>query len=390
MVNITKHSNFSSCYTEIMKITIASDSFKGSASSLEVAEAVERGIHRVDSSVVCDKFPVADGGEGLIQTLRHSSDELVKVRVHGPLFEEMESSYLKRGHTAVIEMAAASGLPLVPSDKLNPLETTTLGTGELMKHALENGCTELLIGIGGSATNDGGIGMASALGVRFLDGSGNDVVPAGKSLERIARIETDGLSPFVGKAVIRVACDVDNPLCGENGASTIYGPQKGATSEMIGRLDAGLHHLAVCAGKESAALEPGSGAAGGLGFALRVFCGAELESGITMVLSAIGIDRSLKTSDLVITGEGRIDGQSRRGKVPVGVAKLAKKYSLPVIAFAGDIGPGTESLYDAGIDAIVSTTNAAMKLDYAMSHSLELTEDAAFRTWHLVQTVQEI
>ena len=373
-----------------MKITIASDSFKGSASSLEVAEAIERGIHRVDSSVVCDKYPVADGGEGLIQTLRRDDDELVKLRIHGPLFEERESVYLKRGHMAVIEMATASGLPLVPPDKLNPLETTTLGTGELMKHAMEHGCTELLIGIGGSATNDGGIGMASALGIRFIDRSGNDVIPAGKGLDKIVQIKMDGLIPLVRKTVIRVACDVNNPLCGENGASAIYGPQKGATPAIIRRLDAGLHHLAVCAGKESVAQEAGSGAAGGLGFALRAFCNAELESGITLVLGAIGIDRSLKTSNLVITGEGRIDGQSKRGKVPVGVAKLAKEYNLPVIVFAGDIGPGTETLYDTGIDAIVSTTNAAMKLDYAMSHSLELTEDAAFRTWHLVQTVQKI
>lgn len=356
---------------------------------MEVAAAIEKGIHRVDSTVVCDKFPVADGGEGLIETLKRPGDKLIRVDVHGPLFEPVNAVYLKRENTAVVEMAEASGLPLVPPDKRNPLETTSLGTGELIKHALENGCNEFLIGIGGSATNDGGMGMAAALGIRFLDRTGNELKPSGKNLSKIAKIDTSGFLPLAEKAAFRVACDVDNPLCGENGASAVYGPQKGATPEMVAELDGGLRNLAACTGKKEEALRPGSGAAGGLGFALRVFCNASLESGIMLVLSAIGIDKSLQTSDLVITGEGRIDGQSKRGKVPVGVAALAKKYNLPVIVFAGDIGPGTESLYDMGIDAIVSTTNAAMKLEDAMAHSLELTEDAAFRTWHLIQCMQK-
>jgi glycerate kinase len=372
-----------------MKITIATDSFKGSADSLAVASAIEKGIHRVDSSVICDKFPVADGGEGLLETIRQPGDELIPVRACGPLFEEREAFYVRRGMTAVIETAVISGLPLVPQDRMNPLETTTFGTGELIRHALEHGCTELIIGIGGSATNDGGIGMAAALGARFLDSSGNEVPAAGKGLAGIRSIDMTGFCPLVRKASIRVACDVDNPLYGTTGASAVYGPQKGATPEMIAELDDGLRNLAERTGKETLALEPGSGAAGGLGFALRAFCGAKLESGITLVLKAIGIERSLTTSDLVITGEGRIDGQSSRGKVPVGVSKLAKQFGLPVIAFAGDIGPETENLYQLGIDAIVSTTNAAMALSYAMAHSLELTEDAAFRTWHLVQTVQQ-
>jgi glycerate 2-kinase len=373
-----------------MKITIATDSFKGSASSLEVAHAIERGIHRVDPTVICDTFPVADGGEGLIETLRRTGDTLVTVRVHGPLFEERQAHYLKRDTTAIIEMAESSGITLVPDGKLNPLETTTLGTGELMRHALENGCTELIIGIGGSATNDGGIGMAAALGFRFLDKTGAELVPAGKSLSSISSIDRSAVTPLLDNAVIRAACDVDNPLCGENGASAVYGPQKGATPAMICELDAGLMNLAVRTDCRILAEDPGCGAAGGLGFGLRSFCHAELESGITLVLGVIGIDKSLACANLVITGEGRIDGQSKRGKVPVGVARLAKKYNLPVIVFAGDIGPGTECLYDMGIDAIVSTTNAAMELKKAMSHSLELTEDAAFRTWHLIQSVQKI
>ncbi len=373
-----------------MKITIATDSFKGSASSLEVASAIERGIHRVNPSIICDKYPVADGGEGLIHTLKKEGDELINLEVHGPLFEKVNAFYLKRGTMAVIEMAAASGLPMVPEDKRNPLNTTTLGTGELLLHALENGCTELIVGIGGSATNDGGIGLLSALGAKFYNEKNEEVIPDGKALEKIVSTDFSSLTPLLEKANIRVACDVDNPLCGENGCSAIYGPQKGATPEIVKAMDNSLCNFAKLSNKEDVALMAGSGAAGGLGFALCGFCGAKLESGITLVLDLIGIGDSLKDSSLVITGEGKIDGQSVRGKVPVGVASLAEKYNLPVIAIAGDIGEGTEVLYDRGISAIVSTTNAAMPLAKAMARSLELTEDAAFRTWHLIEMAQKI
>jgi glycerate kinase len=373
-----------------MKVTIATDSFKGSASSLEVASAIERGIHRVNPNIICDKYPVADGGEGLIETLKIEGDEIVSINVHGPLFEETKAYYLKRDNMAVIEMAAASGLPMVPEDKRNPLNTTTLGTGELMRHALENGCTELIIGIGGSATNDGGIGLLQALGAKFLDKNNQQLTPSGKSLENITRVDLSELSALVAKADIRVACDVDNPLCGENGCSAIYGPQKGATKQIIKDMDGWLNNFAKVSNKEDVAKLPGSGAAGGLGFALSGFCGAKLESGITLVLDLIGIGASLKDSSLVITGEGKIDGQSVRGKVPVGVASLAAKYNLPVIALAGDIGEGTEILYSHGLSAIVSTTNAAMPLAQAMKRSLELTEDAAFRTWHLIEMAKKI
>jgi len=373
-----------------VKITIATDSFKGSASSLEVASAIERGIHRVNPSIICDKYPVADGGEGLIHTLKKEGDELINLEVHGPLFEKVNAFYLKRGTMAVIEMAAASGLPMVPEDKRNPLNTTTLGTGELLLHALENGCTELIVGIGGSATNDGGIGLLSALGAKFYNENNEEVIPDGKALEKIVSTDFSALTPLLAKANIRVACDVDNPLCGENGCSAIYGPQKGATPEIVKSMDKSLNNFAKISHKEDVALMAGSGAAGGLGFALCGFCGATLESGITLVLDLIGIGDSLKDSSLVITGEGKIDGQSVRGKVPVGVASLAEKYNLPVIAVAGDIGEGTEVLYDRGISAIVSTTNAAMPLAKAMARSLELTEDAAFRTWHLIEMAQKI
>ncbi|OJF76087.1 MAG: hypothetical protein BKP49_08005 [Treponema sp. CETP13] len=373
-----------------MKVTIATDSFKGSASSIEVARAIERGIHRVNPDVICDKYPVADGGEGLIDTLQKKGDEIITIPVHGPLFETVNASYLKRGAMAIIEMAAASGLPLVPEDKRNPLHTTTLGTGELVLHALENGCTELIIGIGGSATNDGGIGLLTALGAKFYDKNKKELVPDGKALQQLDSVDYSQMTPLLAKAHIRVACDVDNPLCGENGCSAIYGPQKGATPQIIAIMDKSLKNFATISNKEDAAKMPGAGAAGGLGFALCSFCGATLESGITLVLDLIGIEESLKDSSLVITGEGKIDGQSIRGKVPVGVATLASKYHLEVIAFAGDIGSDTEVLYDNGISAIVSTTNAAMPLSQAMGKSLELTEDAAFRTWHLIEMAKRI
>lgn len=373
-----------------MKVTIATDSFKGSATSIEVARAIERGIHRVNPNIICDKFPVADGGEGLIQTLQKEGDEIISLQVHGPLFEYVEANYLKRGTTAVIEMATASGLPMVPEEKRNPLNTTSFGTGELLLDALEKGCTELIIGIGGSATNDGGIGLLSALGAKFYDKNKKELIPDGKALQEIQSVDFSNLNPLLNKSNIRVACDVDNPLCGENGCSAIYGPQKGATPEIVDIMDKSLRNLAKISNKEDIAEMAGAGAAGGLGFALCSFCGAKLESGITLVLDLIGIGESLKDSSLVITGEGKIDGQSVRGKVPVGVASLARKYNLEVIAFAGDIGSETEVLYEYGISAIVSTTNSAMPLKTAMERSLELTEDAAFRTWHLIEMAQKI
>ncbi|WP_320130678.1 glycerate kinase [uncultured Sphaerochaeta sp.] len=373
-----------------MKITIASDSFKGSASSLEVAKAMERGIHRVDPTVICDKFPVADGGEGLIATLQQEGDEEVTITVHGPLFEKRQASYLRRGKLAIIEMATASGLPLVPISQRNPMDTTSLGTGELILDALQKGCDDLIVGIGGSATNDCGIGMATALGALFYDKEGTIVIPTGKNISSIASIDTSRMHPALANAKIRVACDVDNPLCGPNGASAIYGPQKGATPEMVAILDSAMDTFSKIMEKQELADYPGAGAAGGLGFALMTFANAQLESGIALVLSVIGMEESLKSATLCFTGEGKIDGQSKCGKVPVGIAKLAKKYNVPVIAFAGDIGNGTESLYELGINAIVSTTNAAMPLEKAMARSLELTEDAAFRTFHLIRTCMEL
>ncbi len=369
-----------------MKVVIASDSFKGSATSLEVATAIERGILKADKNVKFVKFPVSDGGEGLIEVIESLSGYTKKtIIVNDPLFNKIQASYASNTDTAFIEMAAASGLPLVPMNKRNPLNTTTFGTGELIKDALENGAKKLVIGIGGSATNDGGIGMLCALGAKFYDSDNNELSPIGKSLNLITKVDFSSFYKNLKDVEISVACDVDNPLCGENGASYIYGPQKGADEETVEFLDKSLEKFSKVVCKEKEALEAGSGAAGGLGFALKAFLNAELKSGIELVLSAIGFEEAVSDADLVITGEGKIDGQSKRGKVPVGVAKLAKKFNVPVIALAGDIGKGTESLYDLGIDGIVSTTSRAMPLEEAMKHSLELTEDEAFRLWKILQ-----
>jgi len=371
---------------DYMKVVIASDSFKGSATSLEVATAIERGILKADKNVKFVKFPVSDGGEGLIEVIESLSGYTKKtITVNDPLFNKIQASYASNTDTAFIEMAAASGLPLVPMNKRNPLNTTTFGTGELIKDALDNGAKKLVIGIGGSATNDGGIGMLCALGAKFYDSDNNELSPIGKSLNLITKVDFSSFYKNLKDVEISVACDVDNPLCGENGASYIYGPQKGADEETVEFLDKSLEKFSKVVCKEKEALEAGSGAAGGLGFALKAFLNAELKSGIELVLSAIGFEEAVSDADLVITGEGKIDGQSKRGKVPVGVAKLAKKFNVPVIALAGDIGKGTESLYDLGIDGIVSTTSRAMPLEEAMKHSLELTEDEAFRLWKILQ-----
>ncbi|MGD1821207.1 MAG: glycerate kinase [Pleomorphochaeta sp.] len=369
-----------------MKVVIASDSFKGSATSLEVASAIERGILKADSSVEISKFPVSDGGEGLLEVIESLEGyKRITLKVKDPLFNEIEASYVRNEETAFIEMAAASGLPLVPDSKRNPLNTTTFGTGELIKDALDSGVYNLVIGIGGSATNDGGIGMLTALGATFYDNEENEVSPIGKSLDIIESYDFSNFHKSINNVKVSVACDVDNPLCGINGASYIYGPQKGADKDMVQFLDNSLNKFSKLVNKEDEALAPGSGAAGGLGFALKSFLNAELKSGIELVLSAIGFEEAVSKADLVLTGEGKIDGQSKRGKVPVGVAKIAKKFNVPVIAIAGDIGKGTEALYDLGIDGIVSTTSRAMPLAEAMKNSLELSEDEAFRLWKILQ-----
>lgn len=374
-----------------MRVLIASDSFKGSLSSLKVGEAVSEGVKRVLPDAEIKIIPIADGGEGTVDALVTAGEGQYLYRtVTSPLGEKIEAVLgMLPDRTAVIEMAAASGLPLVPPDKRNPLVTSTRGTGELIKYALDEGAGRIVIGIGGSATNDGGAGMAEALGVKFLDSLGQELPPGGASLLNLAVIDTAGLDARLKDAEITVICDVDNPLCGERGASAVYGPQKGADQEMVSLLEKSLARYAQLIEEQLkiSILEiPGAGAAGGLGGGLLAFTRAELKSGVEAVLQAIRFDEILTGFDIVITGEGRIDAQSAYGKVPKGVGSRAQKQGKPVIAIVGSMGEGAELLYDHGINAIVPIVNRPMSLDEAMGDAYNLIVQAAERTFRLLQT----
>ncbi len=373
-----------------MRVLVASDSYKGSLSSLKVGEAVSDGVRRVFPEATVRIIPIADGGEGTVQTLIYSGGgEYLYRMVTSPLGEKIEAFMgMLPDKTAVIEMAAASGLPLVPLAQRNPLLTTTKGTGELIKYALEEGAQRILIGIGGSATNDGGAGMAEALGVRFLDIEGQELPPGGASLINLHLIDTSGLDSRLNNVKIDVICDVDNPLCGERGASAVYGPQKGATNEMVSLLDEALSHYAKVIQEQlgTSILEiPGAGAAGGLGGGLLAFTKAELKSGTEAVLNTIRFDEILSEYDIVITGEGKIDAQSAYGKVPKGVGIRAQKEKKPVIAIVGSIGVGAELLYEHGITAIVPITDKPMNLDEAVQEAYSLVSNASERTFRLVR-----
>lgn len=359
-----------------MKLVIAPDKFKGSMTALEVADAVETGWRRVLPTTEIIKVPMADGGEGTVRSLVDATEgQLVEVKVTGPLGETRTAVYglLGDGETAVIEMSSASGLALVPREKRNPWITTTYGTGELIKAALGAGRRRLIIGIGGSATNDGGMGMAQALGVRFLDEEGRELGSGGGELARLARIDTSGMDLPALEVV--VACDVSNPLTGPEGASHIYGPQKGATPQMVAELDKALANMAQVV-KKDLGLEvshiPGSGAAGGLGAGLIAFLGAQLKPGVEIVLEVTGLAEKLVGANLVITGEGAMDGQTVYGKTPVGVAKVAKAQGIPVIAVVGSMGSGIEAVYGAGIDAVFTIVQGPCRLDEAIERGPEL------------------
>jgi glycerate kinase len=363
-----------------VNILLAPDSFKGSLSALEVAESLERGLRRANSKFKIKKLPMADGGEGTVRSLVDATGgKIITKRVTGPLGDEVEAFFgiLGNGETAVIEMAAASGLPLVSEEERDPTKTTTYGTGELIKAALEEGCQKLIIGIGGSATTDSGIGMAQALGVNFLDENGQEVGFGGKELKSIQNIDLSQLDSSIKGAQIQVACDVDNPLYGKNGAAYVYGPQKGATSKMVEELDDGLRHIAQVI-KKTLGLDvnnmPGAGAAGGLGAGLTAFLGAELKPGIDIVIEASKIEEIIQDIDLVITGEGMIDSQTIFGKTPIGVARVAKKYSLPVIGVAGSLGSGADEVYEHGIDALFSVVDKPMSLEDAIDRASILLE----------------
>ncbi|MFW5999644.1 MAG: glycerate kinase [Halanaerobiaceae bacterium] len=360
-----------------MKILIAPDSFKGNLTAMEVATNIEQGIKKGLPQAKTVKLPMADGGEGTVRSLVDASGgKIISHKVTGPLGNKVEAFFglLQEKKTAVIEMATASGLPLVPEAKMDPSRTTTYGTGELIAAALEYDIEKLIIGIGGSATNDAGVGMAQALGVKFLDSRGKEIGFGGGELKNIETIETSKLDPRLKNIQIEVACDVDNPLYGPEGAAHVYAPQKGAGEEMVKALDKNLRYFAERV-RNQLGIDlqsiPGSGAAGGLGAGLVAFLGAELRSGIDIVLEVNKIEEILSGVDVVITGEGKMDGQTVQGKTPIGVARKAKEFDLPVIAIAGEIGDQVEKVTEHEIDCIFTAVHRAVLLEEAMEFAPE-------------------
>ncbi|MBQ7340797.1 MAG: glycerate kinase [Oscillospiraceae bacterium] len=350
-----------------MKIVIAIDSFKGSLSSMQAGNAVKEAALRLKPDAAVVVKPLADGGEGTVEALAGFNAQIVELFVSDPIGRPVKAAYciLNDTNTAVIEMAASAGITLVSGEERNPLETTTYGVGELIRDAINRGCRRFIIGIGGSATNDGGTGMLTALGYEFLDGAGQPIPLGAKGLEKLYRIEDKNVLPQLKECTFRIACDVNNPLCGELGCSAVYGVQKGATLQMIRDMDLWLKSYALLAGADPEV--PGAGAAGGLGFAFLAFTNAELKSGIDIVLEEIRLEQEITDADLVITGEGRLDSQSVMGKAPVGVAKLAKKYGKTVIAFSGCVTEEAEVCNDHGIDAFFPVLRTVCTLEEALN-----------------------
>lgn len=355
-----------------MKVVIAIDSLKGSLSSMEAGTAIKDGIlaAKPDAEVIVK--PLADGGEGTTDALIEGMNgERIDLTVTGPMHTPVAAyyGYLKDTNTAVMEMASAAGITLVPDSEKNPLLATSYGVGEMINDAIQRGCRNFIIGIGGSVTNDGGIGMLKALGVRFLDENGEDAGEGGQALAKVARIDVSGMNPLLKECHIQVACDVNNPLCGENGSTYVYGPQKGVTEDMKKTLDEAMAHFARVT---SETLEndymntPGAGAAGGLGYAFLAYTGAALTPGIELILDAVGLEEELSGADVVVTGEGRLDFQTAMGKAPVGVARLAKKYNAKVIAFAGSVTKEATACNKEGIDAFFPILRSVCTLAEAM------------------------
>ena len=373
-----------------MKFLFASDSFKGTLSSECITRLLEESAGRIFPGCGTAGIPVADGGEGTIDAViaaLHGTYR--KITVHGPLMEETESFYGEfEGDSAIIEMAAASGLPMVPSDKRNPLHTSTYGTGELIRDALDRGYRKISIAIGGSATNDGGMGAMKALGVRFLDEDGKELDGRGEDLVRVADIDVSGMHPAVSASRFTVMCDVTNPLTGKDGATYTFGKQKGGTPEILDFLEGGMIRYAGLI-QEKLGVDvdgiPGAGAAGGLGAAFCVFLKATLKSGIDTVLDLVHFDEMLDGVDLVITGEGRMDWQSAFGKVPSGIGKRCRERNIPVVAIVGGMGDKAETIFDHGVDSIMTTINGAMELDEALDRAEELYASAADRTFRLLK-----
>lgn len=379
-----------------MKVVVAIDSLKGSLSSLEAGNAIKQGIKQVYQDAKIIVKPLADGGEGTVEALVSGMNGKIETVVAtGPLGDKIESSYgiIPEKRLAIMEMASIAGITLLSLKQRNPLYTTTYGLGEMIKDAISKGCNNFIIGIGGSATNDGGIGMLQALGFDLLDKDGNQVPLGARGLKDLVKIDDKNVLPELKKCQFKIACDVTNVLCGENGCSVVFGPQKGATSQMIKDMDQWLYNFANLAKKKyphSDALVPGTGAAGGLGFAFLTFVKATLESGIDIILETIDLKSDLKDVDVVVTGEGCLDRQSAMGKAPVGVAKMAKLYNKPVIAFAGSVTKEAKLCNQEGIDAYfpiirnITTLQEAMAKENA-KNNLTDTVEQVFRLWKIKQ-----
>ncbi|HHW57660.1 MAG TPA: glycerate kinase [Clostridia bacterium] len=376
-----------------MKILIAPDKFKESLSALKVADSIEKGILKIFPKAIIEKVPLADGGEGTVESLVNATGgKIIKTKAKDPLGRDIESFYgiLGDGKTAVIEMAAASGLYLLKDYERNPMITTTYGTGQLIKDALDRGCRKFIIAIGGSATNDGGAGMAMALGVKFYDKYGREIGLGGGELSKIYSIDTSNLDDRLKECEFVVACDITNPLIGENGASRVYGPQKGATKEMVEVLDKSLEHYGKLLEKyfhKKIIDVPGSGAAGGLGAGLMAFLNAQLKSGIEITMETLKLEEKIKEADIVISGEGKIDSQTAFGKTISGIAKLCKKHNKPLIAIAGTV-EDIENLYEIGVSSIFSIVEKPMSLEDAIKNAPTLLEKSAERIFRLVKTIK--
>ena len=372
-----------------MKVVIAPDSFKGSLTAFEVCDIVERDILQVFPTAEIKKVPISDGGEGLVRLLLTALDgQSIKIKVHDPLSRIIEAEYgVIGGHTAVIEMAAASGLPLLMKAELNPLLTNTYGTGELIVDAVKKrGCQKILLGIGGSATNDGGMGMAAALGIRFLDENHQELAPCGQNLARIMTIDRSRVDAVFSEVEFMIACDVDNPLCGDQGAAHIYGPQKGANEDMVVQLDNGLEHLGrlfeELAGRKLTERQ-GIGAAGGLALPLVGLYQASLKSGLEIVLDTIKFDELITGADLIVTGEGKTDHQSAMGKVISGIGRRGKNQQIPVVIVSGALEKGYESLFEQGVTAAFATYRNAESLEWHMENAEQLLYDTVVNIFRL-------
>lgn len=378
-----------------MKVLVAIDSFKGSLSSLDAGRAVEKAIHMVDTNIEVFVKPLADGGEGTVEALTSNSDsQIVELEVNGPLLTPVPGKYgiIRSTNTVVIEIALAAGLNLITPEERNPLNTSTYGVGELIKDGINKGYRRFIIGLGGSATNDGGVGMLSALGYEFLDKFGKSIKPGAAGLKDLYEIRTANALPALRECVFYIACDVTNPLCGENGCSNVFAMQKGATHEMIRDMDCWLSNYAGITQKVFGVSNkdyPGSGAAGGLGFAFLSFLNSELKSGIDIVLQETGIENDIKNADLIVTGEGRLDSQSVMGKAPVGIARLAKKYNKKVIAFSGCVTNDAIICNDYGIDAFFPILRNIVSLDAAMDYNnaCENLTATAYQVFRLINAI---